>query len=653
MASYYIDALYIGGNISLYDNLPASLAVGDTVNITNGDIDEFLEITSISTTFWDIGPSYFLEPDASVMLTVTGTGSGSDTINFAFGVSSTGKVFNFTGSAVPPVAPNAPVASIVSGSSTSVAWTALSDPSVTKYEMQVSVGGGAYGTTTNVGLTSPKVWTGLVDGSYKYRIRAVNSYGNGAWSSDSNTVVLDDTPNSFGFTNKSSANLSTYYEATTTISGYVQPVTVSATNGAQVRIGTSGNWYSSVTANPTTQTIGVRMQSSASYSTAKTTTVTAGGTSANWTITTAVMDETPSGFNDPTDITGAELDTYYYSVPYTVTGINTSVAVTATAGAAAKINNGSYISGYAGTVVAGDQVTFRIASSSSYQTAVNASIGIGTVSHTWTATTRAKDTTPSGFTAPSAVTGAQLSEYRYTEPYTITGIDPAVTVSGSSGVAFKINSGSYVTSGTVNSGDTVIFRQQASGSYSTLVSRTITVGSTSYTWNVTTRAKDTTPSGFYQPLAVGSLVPNAWAYTDTYTITGIDPAVPVTGGPNVEFSIAGGSYVTSGTINSGQTVRFRGKAASTYNTTVQRMVAVGSTTYTWYLDTLANPPTSTIGISEPPIALSDVITFFGGGTKLSQFVRAGAYVPNLVENADISTTATGLKLSQFFDCAKN
>lgn len=44
---------------------------------------------------------------------------------------------------------------------------------------------------------------------------------------------------------------------------------------------------------------------------------------------------------------------------------------------------------------------------------------------------------------------------------------------------------------------------------------------------------------------------------------------------------------------------------------------------------------------------SQVKAFFNGPNDLSAYVRGGPYVPNIPANAAISTTAAGLKLSQF------
>lgn len=48
-----------------------------------------------------------------------------------------------------------------------------------------------------------------------------------------------------------------------------------------------------------------------------------------------------------------------------------------------------------------------------------------------------------------------------------------------------------------------------------------------------------------------------------------------------------------------------------------------------------------------PVSLSKIRAEFGGPGRLSAYVRGGAYVPNTPANSAISTTASGLRMSQF------
>lgn len=53
-----------------------------------------------------------------------------------------------------------------------------------------------------------------------------------------------------------------------------------------------------------------------------------------------------------------------------------------------------------------------------------------------------------------------------------------------------------------------------------------------------------------------------------------------------------------------------------------------------------------------PVSLSKVIAEFLGPNNLSAYVRGGSYVPNISANAAISTSTSGLALSQFLNAVK-
>lgn len=51
-------------------------------------------------------------------------------------------------------------------------------------------------------------------------------------------------------------------------------------------------------------------------------------------------------------------------------------------------------------------------------------------------------------------------------------------------------------------------------------------------------------------------------------------------------------------------------------------------------------------VSTPP-SMRSVISVFGGPGNLTAYYRGGAYVPNIPQNANIATSASSLRLSQF------
>lgn len=86
------------------------------------------------------------------------------------------------------------------------------------------------------------------------------------------------------------------------------------------------------------------------------------------------------------------------------------------------------------------------------------------------------------------VTGAPLSTFIMSNGISVSGPDIPVAISITGGL-YSINGGAFTSSpGTINATDTVIMEVMSSGSYTTLTSGALTIGSQSATFNVTTQA---------------------------------------------------------------------------------------------------------------------------------------------------------------------
>ena len=123
-------------------------------------------------------------------------------------------------------------------------------------------------------------------------------------------------------------------------------------------------------------TVSVRQTSSASFSTTTNATLTIGGVSDTFSLTT-LDDTTPDAFTF-TDQTGVPLSTLTESNSITVSGITAPTSISITGGEY-KIGAGSYTSS-SGTVSNGNSVTVRQTSSASFSTVTNATLTIGGVS---------------------------------------------------------------------------------------------------------------------------------------------------------------------------------------------------------------------------------------------------------------------------------
>lgn len=96
------------------------------------------------------------------------------------------------------------------------------------------------------------------------------------------------------------------------------------------------------------------------------------------------------------------------------------------------------------------------------------------------------DTTPDDFSF-SSLASQELNSPISSNVVTISGINTLTSVAVTNGL-FQINSsGSWLTDGTVNSGDTITAKVTSSSSYSSITSVNIVVGTVTKTFSVTTK----------------------------------------------------------------------------------------------------------------------------------------------------------------------
>jgi hypothetical protein len=201
---------------------------------------------------------------------------------------------------------------------------------------------------------------------------------------------FDTTPDAFTFTDVTNAVTNTLYTSNeVTITGIDTTVSVSI-SGGQYRRFTGGAWgaYTSAAGNAVSgDKFQLQRTSSSTSGTAVNSTLTVGGTSDTWTVTTSggSTDTTPDQFTF-TSITGAARSTVYTSNSITITGINASTAVSITGGEYEKNASGSWVTAN-GTAVVNDTFRVRHTSSASYSTTTSTSLTVGGVVGTYNVTT--------------------------------------------------------------------------------------------------------------------------------------------------------------------------------------------------------------------------------------------------------------------------
>ena len=401
----------------------------------------------------------------------------------------------------------------------------------------------------------------------------------------------DSTPDQFTFTDQTGVARSTVITSNTiTVTGINTAATISITGG---EYSINGGLYtnSSGTVN-NGNTVTVQQTSSGSYSTKSNATLTIGGISDTFSVTTLddpSPDSTPAQFTfiDRTNVT---LSTVITSNTITVTGINTAATISITGGEY-SINLGSYTSS-SSAVNNGSTVTVRLTSSGSYSTKTDAILTIGGVSDTFSVTTLAAppppDTTPAQFTFTDQ-TNVQLSTVITSNTIMVSGINTETTISITGGT-YSIKGRPYTSaSGMVSNGDTVTVQLTSSGNYSSATNATLTIGGISDTFSVTTTAAppDMTPDQFTftdQTAAALSTV----ITSNTITVTGITSTTPIsiTGGT---YSINGGSYSSAdGTVNPDDTVTVQLTSSESHSTTTDATLTIGGISDTFSVTTISS-----------------------------------------------------------------
>lgn len=207
-------------------------------------------------------------------------------------------------------------------------------------------------------------------------------------------------------------------------------------------------------------------------------------------VPTPPPDTTPDSFVIQS-LFGKSRDTDVTSESITITGLSTSVSITATNGITVDVGNtGTYSSSL--TISNGQSFKAKVRSSASYGTAKTGSVTVGDYTTTWLVTTENEpegppaDTTPNAFSFISQ-TDLLLNSLRTSNTVTITGINVPVTATPSAGLSISKNSGAYTTAPTtVINGDTITLQATSSTSHGRSATFELTVGQYSATWSLTT-----------------------------------------------------------------------------------------------------------------------------------------------------------------------
>ena len=300
---------------------------------------------------------------------------------------------------------------------------------------------------------------------------------------------VDTTPDAITFTSQSGTALSTAVSSNAvTITGINAAAAVSITGG-EYSIG-GGAFTSAAGTVSNNQTITVRINSSGQFSTQATATLTVGGVSTVFTVTTLAADTTPDAFAFTAGSSSAARNVVLTSSNVTITGLNTGSPISIANGEY-SINGGAFTAA-AGTVANNQQVTVRLTTSGQFSTAVNAVLTVGGVTGTFSATTLAEDTVPDAFTFQRSANNLRDSLV-VSNSVTIAGINNTTPVSIQNG-EFSVAGGAYrTTAATIEPGQSITVRARSSSVYSKSTQATVTIGGVSASFVVSTEVPDYTP----------------------------------------------------------------------------------------------------------------------------------------------------------------
>lgn len=346
-----------------------------------------------------------------------------------------------------------------------------------------------YTNNNNIGISSTPIDLTVAAGAATTTTDSWNWRGNTYYTRRS-AAANDTTPDQFTFTDTTGAFTNVFYQSNTiTLSGMTPGVNVTATvTGVPSQSINGGAYFTS--SSFTVQngdTVRLRKKSSVNYSTTSNMTLTIGGISDTWSVTTrAAPDTTPDQFTFNDDLSGVTLSSTQTSNTITISGIDSAANVSVTGGTFSK-NGGAYTS-TATTCNNGDTFAVRHTASSSYSTDTSTTLTVDSVSDTFTTRTEPvpNDGTPDPFTFSDQVGVARSDTTVTSNSITITDINLTVNVSVSGGTYSKNFGGFTSSAGTAISGDNFRVRHTSSSGYNTATNTTLTVGGVSDTFTSTT-----------------------------------------------------------------------------------------------------------------------------------------------------------------------
>ncbi len=259
----------------------------------------------------------------------------------------------------------------------------------------------------------------------------------------------------------------------------------------------------------------------------------------------------------------------------------------------------------ASTITNGAYLQWRVTSSAALGTAVTTLMSVGQGAEVWTVTTTATpDATPDPFVF-TPQTGVAVTTTIDSNIVQATGLAGTVTVSVSGAGAYRVcatatcsTNPPFVTAPqTFTNTAYVQLRAVSSGTPGMAVTTTLTVGTGSSTWTVTTTGPDLSPNPF-DFTDQTNVAPSTFTFSNILQITGITGNAPTSISQaayrvcaNATCSAPAPPFITgASTITNGQYLQIRMFSAANFSTTINITMTVGTgtnSTNTWSVTTAA------------------------------------------------------------------
>lgn len=303
-------------------------------------------------------------------------------------------------------------------------------------------------------------------------------------------------------------------------------------------------------------------------------------------------------------VSNAELSTSYDSNTVTITGLETSVTVTATNGAETSVNGGVFNTS-SKTVSNNGTLQLRMTSSANHATKKTTSVSVGSASTSWSITTKSEPAQIPNTFSFNDVIDAPVNAIVTSNEVTITGITQPVTVSSPSNVLLgfesQVNGGAWSGDAKIieNGGKLRLRLNTTSTALGDTQSTDVAVGSgAAVPWNVTNQTTaDGSPNYFEFDDALDQPASTP-INSNSVTITGINVNTTVTATNGALISIAGGAYNSSPQIiSNGQSLSVRLTSSPDPGGEVETDVTVGNSpleqlTTTWKVVTTTSGDTT-------------------------------------------------------------